>query len=106
VLQEALDNGTVDEVVAVAGPDGIKWSRKLAQMEGIFVGISGGATLAAAIKIAEKAPEGSTMLVMLPDTGERYLSTPRFEGVEAVMTADELELMRSTPGYHFEPPKA
>ena len=56
-------------------------SRALAQQEGIFVGISAGATLAAALEVAKDAPEGSVLLVMLPDTGERYLSTFLFEGV-------------------------
>ncbi len=102
VLQEALDNGTVDEVVTVSGAEAVEWSRKLAQKEGIFVGISAGGTLATAMKVAAKAKPGSTLLVMLPDTGERYLSTPLFEGVEAVMTEEEIALMRSTPSYHFE----
>jgi cysteine synthase len=57
----------------------IEWSRKLAQKEGIFTGISGGATFAIAMQVAEKAPAGSVLLAMLPDTGERYLSTPLFE---------------------------
>ena len=65
----------------VAGTDALRLSRALARDEGIFVGISGGATLAGALKLAERVPEGSTLLVMLPDTGERYLSTPLFEGV-------------------------
>ena len=56
-------------------------SRRLAAEEGIFVGISAGATAAAALKAAESAPEGSVLLTMLPDTGERYLSTFLFEGV-------------------------
>jgi len=104
VLQEAIDKGIIDQVVAVSAADAVGWSRKLAQNEGIFVGISSGATLAAAMQLAKGAPKGSTFLVMLPDTGERYLSTPLFEGVESVMTEDEIALMKSTPGYHFEPP--
>ena len=59
----------------------MKQSMQLAQKEGIFVGITAGATFAAALKVAETAPEGSTILAMLPDTGERYFSTPLFEGV-------------------------
>lgn len=98
VLQEALDNDGYDELLPVAGPDGIEWSKKLARQEGIFTGISGGATFAAAMKVAETAPEGSVILCMLPDTGERYLSTPLFDGIAADMDDEELELMRSTPG--------
>ncbi|OUS05307.1 cysteine synthase [Rhodobacterales bacterium 52_120_T64] len=98
VLQEALDNQSYDELLKVAGPEGIVWSKKLAQQEGIFTGISGGATFAVAMKVAESAPKGSIILCMLPDTGERYLSTPLFEGIGADMDAGELELMQSTPG--------
>ena len=64
-------------------------SRELAQKEGIFVGISAGATLAAALQVAKDAPEGSVLLAMLPDTGERYLSTFLFEGVNE--GSDEVE---------------
>jgi len=64
-------------------------ARALAQQEGIFVGISSGATLAAALQTAQKAPEGSVLLAMLPDTGERYLSTFLFEGVNE--GSDEVE---------------
>ena len=102
VMQEGLDNGYYDELIPVAGPDGIAWSKRLAAEEGIFTGISGGATFATAMKVAESAPAGSILLVMLPDTGERYLSTPLFDDVEEVMTDEEREIMRSTPGNHFE----
>jgi cysteine synthase A len=98
VLQEAIDAGYYDELIPVAGPDGIAWSRRLAREEGIFTGISGGSTVAVAMELAENAPEGTVMLVMLPDTGERYLSTPLFEGVEEVMTEEELAISMSTPG--------
>ncbi|MCP4820171.1 MAG: cysteine synthase A [Shimia sp.] len=97
VLQEALDNGLYDELLTVAGPDGIAWSRRLAAEEGIFTGISAGATFATAMRVAEKAPEGSNILVMLPDTGERYLSTPLFEGIGEEMDEAELEISQSTP---------
>jgi hypothetical protein len=73
-------------LLPIAGPDAIAWSRRLAAEEGIFTGISGGASLAAAIQVAERAPEGSVLCCMLPDTGERYLSTPLFEGVATDMT--------------------
>jgi cysteine synthase A len=101
VLQEAIDKKFFDQVITIAGPVGIEWSRKLAQKEGIFTGISGGATFAAAMQVAEKAGAGSTILCMLPDTGERYLSSPLFEGIAEGMTPEETELMKSTPGYHM-----
>ncbi|WP_071674879.1 PLP-dependent cysteine synthase family protein [Nioella nitratireducens] len=101
VLQETLDKGFYDELIPVTGPDGIAASRALAQKEGIFTGISGGASFAVALEVAKTAPEGATILCMLPDTGERYLSTPLFEGVESEMTEDEIALMRSTPGYQM-----
>ena len=75
--------------------------RQLAQKEGIFTGISGGSTFAVARRIAERAPAGSVILCMLPDTGERYLSTPLFDSIEAEMNEEELALSRSTPGCQF-----
>lgn len=102
VLQETLDKKYYDDLITVPGPDGLTWSRRLAAEEGIFCGISGGATFACAMKAAENAPDGSVMLVMLPDTGERYLSTPLFDGVEEVMTEEEREIMHSTPDCIFE----
>lgn len=104
VLQEAIDNGFYDELIPVPGPVGIEWSKKLAQKEGILTGVSGGASFAVAIQVAEKAAPGSTILCMLPDTGERYLSSPLFEGVAEGMTDEELSLSQSTPG--FQMPKA
>ncbi|MBL0935118.1 MAG: cysteine synthase A [Rhizobiaceae bacterium] len=101
VLQEAVDKHLYDEVVPIAGPEAIKWARELARREGIFAGISGGATFAIARGIAEKAPAGSVILCMLPDTGERYLSTPMFEGIEEDMDAEERALSMSTPGFQF-----
>lgn len=98
VLQEAIDGGLYDELVPVAGTDGISWSRRLAREEGIFAGISGGATFAVAHQIAERADEGSNILCMLPDTGERYLSTPLFEGIDEGMNEEEIAISRSTPG--------
>jgi cysteine synthase A len=81
----------------------MKAARDLATKEGIFVGVSSGGTFAAALEVCRKAPQGSTVLCMLPDTGERYLSTPLFGPIEADMNADELELSRSTPGYQLQP---
>jgi cysteine synthase len=101
VLQEAIDARFYDEVMPVPGAEGIKWAKALAQKEGIFTGISGGSTFAVARQIAETAPQGSVILCMLPDTGERYMTTPLFDGIEADMNAEELALSRSTPGFQF-----
>ena len=101
VLQEALDKKYFNERVAIAGPEGVKWARALAQKEGIFTGISGGSTFAVAIQVAEKAAPGSVILAMLPDTGERYLSTPMFEGIAEGMDEEETRISRSTPGYQM-----
>jgi cysteine synthase A len=92
VLQESIDNGYFDEVLPVNGEEGMRWARRLAAEEGILTGISGGSTLATAMEVADRAPEGSVMLVMLPDTGERYLSTPLFESIPAEMDAEEQAL--------------
>ena len=101
VMQEALDAGYIDRIVTISGPDAIEWSRKLAAAEGVFTGISGGATFGAAMKLAEEAEPGSVICCMLPDTGERYLSSPLFEHIPADMTDEERELSLSTPGYHM-----
>jgi cysteine synthase A len=101
VLQEAIDGHYYDDLIPVAGPVGIKWSKKLAQSEGIFTGVSGGSTFAVSMQIAEKAAPGSVILCMLPDTGERYLSSPLFEGIPEGMTDEEKALSRSTPGFHM-----
>ena len=92
VLQESIDNEYFDEVLPVNGEEGMRWARRLAAEEGILTGISGGSTLATAMEVADRAPEGSVMLVMLPDTGERYLSTPLFESIPAEMDAEEQAL--------------
>ncbi|HEV7308004.1 cysteine synthase A [Ensifer sp.] len=101
VLQEAIDKRYYDEIVPIAGPKALEWAKALAQKEGIFTGVSGGATFAVARQIAERAPAGAVILCMLPDTGERYLSTPLFEAIPAEMDAEELELSRSTPGFQL-----
>ena len=101
VLQEAIDKKYYDERVPIPGPEGIKWARALAQKEGIFVGISSGATFAVAMKEAEKAKPGSVILAMLPDTGERYLTTPMFEGIAEGMDEEETKISKSTPGYQM-----
>jgi cysteine synthase len=80
-LPAVLSRTIADEIILIDDVVARDTSRRLAAEEGIFVGISAGATAAAALKVAESAPEGSVLLAMLPDTGERYLSTFLFEGV-------------------------
>jgi cysteine synthase A len=80
-IPEVLNREIFDELFPVSDDQAIEVSKRLATEEGIFVGISSGATVAAALEVAEKADKGSVILAMLPDTGERYLSTPLFEGV-------------------------
>lgn len=77
-----LDKSVIDEVVLVSDDEAIETAKALAIQEGIFCGISAGGTFAAALKVAQNAEPGSAILAMLPDTGERYLSTPLFEGVK------------------------
>lgn len=89
LTEEALEQKLSDQVLVIDDPEAIKMSKALAQQEGIFVGISAGATLAGALKIAAGASAGTNILCMLPDTGERYLSTPLFAGIEADMNAEE-----------------
>jgi cysteine synthase A len=101
VLQEAIDNRYYDELVPVSGPDGMEWAKKLAQKEGIFTGVSGGSTFKVAMDIAAKAPKGTVILAMLPDTGERYLSSPLFQSIPEYMTEEEVALSNSTPGYRM-----
>ncbi|HSJ65242.1 MAG TPA: cysteine synthase A [Gemmatimonadaceae bacterium] len=96
---DAVDAGTVDRVLTVSAPDAMLWSKQLAAKEGIFVGISAGGTFAGAMEVAQSAPKGTVILCMLPDTGERYLTTPLFADIPAEMTADELAIVRSTPTY-------
>ncbi len=101
VLQESIDRRYYDELVPIAGAVGMEWSRKLAQQEGIFTGVSGGSTFGVAMQYAEKAEPGTVILAMLPDTGERYLSSPLFEGIPEDMSVEERELSLSTPGFHM-----
>ena len=96
VLQEGIDCAFFDEVRPVDGTKGMAMAQHLATNEGILTGVSGGSTLLTAIEVAENAPEGSVILVMLPDTGERYLSTPLFESIPAEMNDEEQALFAST----------
>ncbi|MDJ0748858.1 MAG: cysteine synthase A [Woeseiaceae bacterium] len=81
-IPDVLDRDVFDELRSVSDERSIQVSRELAAKEGIFTGISAGATLATALDVAGDADEDAAILAMLPDTGERYLSTPLFEGVE------------------------
>ncbi|HVT62952.1 MAG TPA: pyridoxal-phosphate dependent enzyme, partial [Legionellaceae bacterium] len=76
-----LDKSVIDEILCIDDQLACDIARRLAAEEGIFTGISSGATLAAALRVAENSPEGSVLLAMLPDTGERYLSTSLLEGM-------------------------
>ncbi|MCQ0024273.1 cysteine synthase A [Streptomyces somaliensis DSM 40738] len=80
-VPSVLDESVIDELLTVDEVVGRDTARRLAAEEGIFAGVSAGATLATALRVAEDAPDGSVLLAMLPDTGERYLSTFLFEGV-------------------------
>jgi len=104
LTEDAAAMQLIDRIVPIQGADALRLARELAQREGIFVGISAGATLAGALEVSAGAPEGTTVLCMLPDTGERYLSTPLFADVSAEMSAEELEISRSTPGFRFDAP--
>jgi cysteine synthase A len=101
VLQEAIDKSYYDELIPIAGPEAVKWAKALAQKEGIFCGISSGATFGVAMRIAEKAQQDAVILAMLPDTGERYLTTPLFEGIAEDMDDEERAISKSTPGYQM-----
>jgi cysteine synthase A len=101
LTSDATSSKNIEKVLTVTGPRAFECSRNLARQEGIFVGISAGATLAAALEVAESAPEGSNILCMLPDTAERYLSTPLFEHIEADMSEEELQVSTSTPFAQF-----
>ncbi len=104
LAQDAADEKLYDEIRPIAGGDATRLAKALAQNEGIFVGISAGATLAGALAVAREAVDGANILCMLPDTGERYLSTPLFDGIGADMNEAELDISRSTPAARFDTP--
>jgi len=95
LTSDAMSMGFVHRVITVPNADAMHWSRQLAQREGIFVGISAGATFAGTLKLCADAPKGSKVLCMLPDTGERYLSTPLFGDIPVDMTAEEQAIANS-----------
>jgi cysteine synthase len=101
LTQDAIDDGLIDQVIPVNGGEALRLARELALKEGILAGISSGAALAAALRVAETAPTGSRIVCLLPDTGERYLSTPLFENIGAEMNEEELSLAASTPSAQF-----
>ena len=103
LTDDAVAMKMIDRILPIAGPDALRWSKDLATKEGIFVGITAGATFAGALKIAAEAAKGANILCMLPDTGERYLSTPLFADISADMNEEELRISRSTPGAQLNP---
>ena len=98
ITGDAVAMEVIDRLLPIPGPEAIRCSKELAAKEGIFVGITSGATFAGALKVAAEAEKGANILCMLPDTGERYLSTPLFADVGTDMNEEELAISRSTPG--------
>jgi cysteine synthase A len=98
---DAVDTGAIDRIIPVPAAESLRCAAELASREGIFVGITAGATFAGALRVCAEAPNGANVLCMLPDTGERYLSTPLFANVPADMTEEELVISRSTPSAQF-----
>jgi cysteine synthase A len=102
LTEDAVELQLIDQILPINGAEAMRLSRELACREGISTGISGGATFAGALKIAASASPDATILCMLPDTGERYLSTPLFADISADMSAEELAISRSTPRFRFD----
>jgi|TARA_B100001113_G_C20665304_1_gene429684 hypothetical protein len=92
-----------DELFPIPGDAAVNTAKALAAKEGLLTGISGGGTMYAALETAKKAPKGSVILAMLPDTGERYLSTPLFADIPADMNDEELSIAKSTPSFQLIP---
>jgi cysteine synthase len=107
LAEDAVKAGMIDELLPVRGADALRLARELAQQEGILTGITGGATFAGALQIGARAEQGAKILCMLPDTGERYLSTPLFEDIPLDMTCEEIGISQSTPRCRFDakPPR-
>src|SRR6202035_5739101 len=101
---DAVKANVISQVIRIPGAEAMRCSQDLAKKEGIFVGITSGATFAGALRVCAEAPKGSTVLCMLPDTGERYLSTPLFADIPADMTEDEVKISLSTPTAQMPPP--
>ena len=102
ITGDVIDMNVIDKLITIAGPDAMKCARELATKEGIFVGIPAGATLAGALEVCEEAADGSNILCMLPDTGERYQCTPLFAEIETDMNDKEREISQSTPGFYLQ----
>jgi cysteine synthase A len=102
LAEQVVQNQHIDDFVAVDGNFSLQCARDLARKEGILAGTSGGATLAGALKVAETAPKGTNILCMLPDTGERYMSTALFDDVLEDMNEAEIAISCSSPGYRFD----
>jgi cysteine synthase A len=94
---DAVDMNVIDRIIPIPNADALRCSRDLARKEGIFVGITAGATFAGALLVCAEAPKDATLLCMLPDTGERYLSTPLFADIPTDMNEEEIAISRSTP---------
>lgn len=102
LTEESIELKLIDQIIPVSGNEMLLLSKRLAREEGILAGITSGATLAAAIEIGSKSKEGTNIVCMLPDTGERYLSTPLFDDISIDMNSEENSLSCSTPGYQFK----
>src|SRR5262252_3753276 len=98
---DVVDMHVIDRILPISNAEALRYSRELAQKEGIFVGITAGGTFAGALRVCAGTPKGATILCMLPDTGERYLSTPLFADIPADMTEEEMAISRSTPSAQF-----
>ena len=101
LTSDAVDMHVIDRILPIPNAEALRYSRELAQKEGIFVGITAGGTFAGALRVCADAPKGATILCMLPDTGERYLSTPLFGDIPADMNEEEMAISRSTPAAQF-----
>mmetsp|Transcript_88186 Transcript_88186/g.222007 ORF Transcript_88186/g.222007 Transcript_88186/m.222007 type:complete len:615 (-) Transcript_88186:81-1925(-) len=97
VCEEGLNKNIKDDIILVNGKDAMETAMSLARFEGVFCGTSGGATVWTALEVCKIAPPGSNILAMVPDTAERYLSTPLFESIDAEMNAEEKMLFATTP---------
>jgi len=100
---DAMETKAISQVLRIPNAEAMRWSKELARKEGIFVGITSGATFSGALRVCAEAPKGSTILCMLPDTGERYLSTPLFADVSIDMTEEERQISHSTPSGWLQP---
>ena len=101
LTKDTVDAGVIHRLISISGAEAMRYSADLASKEGVFVGISAGGAFAGALKVCAEAPKGANVLCMLPDTGERYLSTPLFANVPTDMTDEEITISRSTPSAQF-----